>query len=138
MTSKRNKMNCLDSSFVIDFLDPDSENHDAADGWMREHTDEPLLVPYICAFEVLRGAARADGGYERAKSFLRSRAVEVEPAGLQEAVSAAEFDAELHGRGMPLSARDTLVASCAKRTGYTLVTRDRDFEGVPLEVDFYV
>jgi predicted nucleic acid-binding protein len=131
-------MNCLDSSFVIDFLDPDAENHDAADGWMREHTDEPLLVPYICAFEVLRGAARANGGYERAKSFLRSRSVDVESSGLTEAVAAAEFDAELHERGTPLSARDTLVASCAHRTGYTLVTRDRDFEGVPVEVDFYV
>jgi predicted nucleic acid-binding protein len=131
-------MNCLDSSFVIDFLDPDAENHDAADGWMREHSDEPLLVPYICAFEVLRGAARANVGYERAKSFLRSRGVDVESSGLTEAVDAAEFDAELHERGTPLSARDTLVASCAHRTGYTLVTRDRDFEDVPVEVDFYV
>ena len=133
-------MNCLDSSFVIDFLDPDAENHDAADGWMREHSDEPLVVPYICAFEVLRGAARADGEYERAKSFLRSSSVDVESAGLREAVTAAEFDAELREGGTPLSARDTLVASCAKRTGYTLVTRDRnfDFEGVPMEVDFYV
>lgn len=131
-------MNCLDSSFVIDFLDPDAESHDAADRWMREHSDEPLVVPYICAFEVLRGAARAHGEYERVKSFLRSRAVEVESAGLSEAIGAAEFDAELHDGGTPLSARDTLVASCAKRTGYTLVTRDRDFEGVPVEVDFYV
>ena len=132
-------MNCLDSSFAIDFLDTDSEHHDAADAWMREHADEPLLVPYICAFEVLRGAARTDGeNYERAKSFLRSRSVDVESSGLTEAIDAAEFDSELHDGGTPLSARDTLVASCSQRTGYTLITRDRDFEGVPVEVDFYV
>lgn len=132
-------MNCLDSSFVIDFLDADAEHHDAAKSWMGQHAHEPLIVPYICTFEVLRGASRGDKeGYERTKAFLRSRTVEVEDSGLTDAVSAAEFDAELHGTGKPLSARDTLVASCANRTGYVLVTRDRDFEDAPVETEFYV
>jgi len=131
-------MNCLDSSFVIDFLDADAEHHDKAKRWMSQHAHEPLVVPYICAFEVLRGAARGDEeDYERTKSFLRSRSVEVESSGLTNAVGSAEFDAELHDAGTPLSARDTLVASCAHRTGYTLVTRDTDFEDIPVEVEFY-
>jgi len=106
---------------------------------MRRHAYEPLLVPCVCAFEVLRGAARGDNeGYERAKSFLRSRGVEVHQSGLTDAVEAAKFDAWLHDEGTPLSARDILVAACAHATGYTLVTRDYDFEDVPVEVDFYV
>ena len=84
-------MNCLDSSFLVDFLDPETEHHDDAVTWMDEHGDEALAVPAICAFEVLRGTARA--GDER-------------------------FD------------RATLVASPALECGYTLVTRDRDFEAI--------
>ena len=130
-------MNCLDSSFVIDFLDRDAEHHDAAEDWMRRNADDPLAVPYVCAFEVLRGVARVDGDdYERAQSFLRT-AVDVPRSGLSEAVDAAELDAENHGDGSPLSARDTLVASCARRMG-TLVTRDTDFEDAPVDVEFYV
>ncbi|MCX2818210.1 PIN domain-containing protein [Haladaptatus sp. F3-133] len=130
-------MNCLDSSFVIDFLDPDGEHHAEAKEWMRRHADEPLVVPYICAFEVLRGAVRGDS-YEKVESFLRNRSVDVPHSGLSNAVDAAGFDSRLHDDGSPLSARDTLVASHAWTKGYTLVTRDRDFEDAPVETEFYV
>ncbi len=129
--------NCLDSSFVVDFLDPESEHHDVATEWMRERSDEPFATPAICGFEVLRGAARAgDDRFDRAVGFLRT--LEVLELGLEAAIVAGDFDGRLHADGSPLGARDTLVASPAREHGHTLVTRDRDFEPVPgLEVAFY-
>ena len=51
-------MNCLDSSFVVDFLDPEQDHHDAATGWMRERSDagDDLAEPDIDAYERLLGA----------------------------------------------------------------------------------
>ena len=130
-------MNCLDSSFLVDFLDPQQAHHDAATGWMREHSDEPFATPAICAFEVLRGAARVgDDQFDRSVGFLRT--LEVLELGLAGAIAAGDLDGQLHADGAPLSARDTLVASPAREHGYTLVTRDRDFADVPgLDVVLY-
>jgi len=130
-------MNCLDSSFLVDFLDPEQADHDAAAGWMREHSDEPLATPAICAFEVLRGAARVgDDRFDRTVGFLRT--LEVVDLGLEGAIAAGDMDGRLHADGAPLSARDTLVASPAREGGYALVTRDRDFADVPgLDVVLY-
>ncbi len=66
-------MNCLDSSFLVDFLDPEQRHHEAAKGWMHERSDEPFATPAICAFEVLRGTARAgDDRFDRAVGFLQT------------------------------------------------------------------
>lgn len=129
--------NCLDSSFVVDFLDPGAEHHESAVGWMRERSDEPFATPAVCAFEVLRGAARAgDDRFDRAAGLLRT--LDVLELGLAGAIAAGDLDGRLHADASPLSARDMLVASPAREHGYTLVTRDRDFESVPgLEVAFY-
>jgi len=35
-------MNCLDSSFVVDFPDPETTHHEAAVAWMDEHDDESV------------------------------------------------------------------------------------------------
>lgn len=130
-------MNCLDSSYVVDFLDPQQDHHDAAVAWMRDHSEEALAVPAICAFEVLRGTARAgEDRFDRAVGFLRTLAVL--DLDLDAAIAAGELDGRLHARGEPLGARDTLVATAACQHGYDLVTRDRDFEGVPdLEITLY-
>ena len=130
-------MNCLDSSFLVDFLDSEQEHHEAAKGWMQERSDERFATPAICAFEVLRGTARAgDDRFDRAVGFLRT--LEVIEFGLAGAITAGSLDGRLHADGAPLSARDTLVASPAREHGYTLVTRDRDFADVPgLNVVFY-
>lgn len=131
-------MNCLDSSFVVDFLDPGADHHDAAVGWMERHREEPLATPAVCAFEVLRGVGRAgDDQFDRARAFFRT--LTVLEFDLAAAVSAGELDGRLHADGSPLGARDTLVAAAAREHGYTLVTRDRDFETVPeLDVQRYV
>jgi predicted nucleic acid-binding protein len=127
----------LDSSFLVDFLDPQQSHHDAATEWMRERSGERFATPAICAFEVLRGAARAgDDRFDRAVGFLRT--LEVLELGLAGAIAAGDLDGQLHADGAPPSARDTLVASPAREHGYTLVTRDRDFADVPgLDVVLY-
>ncbi len=130
-------MNCLDSPYIVDFLDPQQDNHDAAVEWMETHSEEALAVPAICAFEVLRGTARAgDDRFDRAVGFLRT--LSVLDFGLDAAIAAGNLDGQLHADGAPLGARDTLVASPAREHGYTLVTRDRDFESVlGLDTVFY-
>lgn len=130
-------MNCLDSSFLVDFLDPEQSHHDAATGWMRERSDDRFVTPAICAFEVLRGAARTgDDRFDRAVGFLRT--LDVLELGLAGAIAAGDSDGQLHADGAPLSARDTLVASPAREHGYRLVTRNRDFADVAgLDVVFY-
>ncbi len=131
-------MNCLDSSFVVDFLDSETDRHDDAVAWMERHGDEPLATPSICAFEVLRGTGRAgDDRFDRARGFLRS--LTVLEFDFAEAATAGDLDGQLHADGSPLGARDTIVASAAREHGYALVTRDRDFEAVPgLTVERYV
>lgn len=130
-------MNCLDSSFVVDFLDPERDHHEAAVAWMDERSDEPLATPAVCAFEVLRGTARAgDDRFDAAVGFLRT--LTVLNFGLDAAIAAGNLDGCLHSDGSPPGARDTLVASPAREHGYTLVTGDRDFADVPgLDVAFY-
>jgi len=130
-------MICLDSSFVVDFLDPEQEHHDDAVSWLRSRSEEPLVVPVICAFEVLRGTARAgEDRFERAVGFLRTTTVL--ELGLQGAISAGDLDGRLHSAGAPLSARDTLVAAPALEVGAPLATRDRNFQAVPeLSVALY-
>ena len=97
---------------------------------MDERGEEPLVTPAICAFEVLRGAARAgEERFVRAVGFLRT--LTVLDFGLDAAIAAGLLDGDRHADGTPLSARDTLVASPERRHGYTLVTRERDFADVP-------
>lgn len=130
-------MNCLDSSFVVDFLDPEQDHHDNAVEWMEDHAEAELAVPSVCVFEVVRGTARAgDDRFERAVGFLRT--LSVLELDLETAIAAGDLDGRLHTDGTPLGARDTLVATPAVQHGATLVTRDRDFEAIPdLTVDFY-
>jgi predicted nucleic acid-binding protein len=127
----------LDSSFVVDFLDPETDHHEAAVAWMDERSGEEHATPAICAFEVLRGSARAgDDRFDRAVGFLRT--LTVFDLTLGGAIAAGELDGDRHAAGDPLGPRDTLVASAARENAATLVTRDRDFESVStLDVTFY-
>lgn len=114
---------------MVDFLDSEAEHHEDAAAWMEAHGDEALAVPAICAFEVLRGTARAgDERFDRAAAFLRT--LTVLDLDLEAAIAAGNLDGTLHADGDPLGARDALVASPALEHGYALVTRDRDFEAV--------
>lgn len=129
-------MNCLDSSFIVDFLDSEREHHEAAVEWM-DASEGSYATPSICAFEVLHGTARAgEKRFEHATGFLRT--LSVLDLTLEGAIAAGEFDGRRHAAGNPLGPRDTLVASAARQNGATLITADGDFEGVPdLDVTRY-
>lgn len=130
-------MNCLDSAFLIDFLDPEATHHEEAVAWMESNRDEELAVPAICAFEVVRGVSRAnEDRYKQAVGLLRT--LSVLDLSLPMVLAAGDLDSQLHDSGTPLSARDTLVATPALEWGGRLVTRDRDFDAVDgLEIVFY-
>ena len=104
---------------------------------MGAHSDEALAVPAICTFEVLRGTARAGTErFDRATAFLRT--LSILDLDLEATIAAGNLDGALHADGNPLGARDTLVASPALEHGYTLVTRDRDFEAIEeLDIQYY-
>ncbi|MFW6195718.1 MAG: hypothetical protein ACOC5D_00145 [Thermoplasmatota archaeon] len=65
-------MNCLESSFIIGFLDPQKEHHEEAVKWMEQNKDKPLATTTICAFEVLRGAARINKNKEHVEDFSKA------------------------------------------------------------------
>ncbi|MFT4923569.1 MAG: putative nucleic acid-binding protein [Haloarculaceae archaeon] len=52
-------MNCLDSSFVVDFLDPEQDHHETAVEWMEAHADGTPLG----ARDTLVATAAAERGY---------------------------------------------------------------------------
>jgi len=130
-------MNCLDSAFLIDFLDPEATHHEQAVAWMESNRAEELAVPAICAFEVVRGVGRAnEERYKRAIGLLRT--LSVLDLSLPMVLAAGDLDNRLHEDGVPLSARDTLVATPVVEHGGQLVTRDRDFEPIDgMDVVFY-
>lgn len=117
----------MESSFIIDFLDPQKENHEEAVKWMEENSDQPLATTTICAYEFLRGAARINQDKEHVEDFLR--ALTIPSFDFESSVKAAETDAELHSQGNTLSARDTLMIkpSCQKISGVWKQTKKSDY-----------
>jgi len=130
-------MNCLDSAFLIDFLDPEATHHEQAVAWMEANREAELAVPAICAFELVRGVSRADEErYKRAVGLLRT--FSILDLSLPMVLAAGDLDSRLHEDGVPLSARDTLVATPVVEHGGRLVTRDRDFNSINgLDIVFY-
>lgn len=131
-------MNCLDSTFLSDFLDPSRDAHEAAIVWMDRHADEPMYAPTRVRWEVLRGAARLDGieGIDRLVAELEW----LTPLAFPDAAAtdAARIEAELRARGDEISAADYPIAGTARNAGAVLVSADSDFERVPgLDVDRY-
>lgn len=131
-------MNCLDSTFLIDFLDDDRSQHERARNWMADHEAEPMYAPTVVRWELLRGATRLDGvdGIERLSTELTW--LQSVPLTAAAATDAARIEAGLRSRGDEISAADYPIAGTARNAGATLVTADSDFERVDgLNVDRY-
>ncbi len=54
----------LDASLLIAHLHPNDPNHELATAYLRDHTDEPLLIHSLNLAEVLVGGVRAGRGQE--------------------------------------------------------------------------
>lgn len=120
-------MKCLETSFLIDYLDGD----EAARAYLEERSNTPFFAPSLSLYEVYRGAARSGGreAVERVEDSLDwVEPLELDRSGAREA---ALVEAELLDTGSPINLGDILIAGVVRDAGGTVVTNDSDFESVP-------
>jgi predicted nucleic acid-binding protein len=118
----------LDTSVIIDMLDPSVDGVEAA----AEHHGRPFLTSSICVFEVLNGvlgSGSTDVVAERNR-FGGVRALEFND---RLALEAARLQDELVSDGDRLAARDAIIAATARSTGDHLLVADTDFRTSLLE-----
>ena len=48
-------MYCLDTSFLLNFLEPSRENHRAAVLFYQANKNKPMAIPMVAQWEVIRG-----------------------------------------------------------------------------------
>lgn len=131
-------MNCLDSTFLIDFLDSERDRHADARDWMAAHDGEPMYAPTFTVWEVLRGAARLDGVTGVDDVLVDLEWLSPLPLTVAAASEAAKIEAELRGDGDEINTADYPIAGTARNAGATLVTADPDFDRIDgLDVEFY-
>lgn len=128
-------MHCVDTSFLIDYLNGEP----AAEDWLAANESEPIHAPTVALFEVYRGVLRADlpGGLEEATDAL-AWTVPL-PFSDTAAQETARVEHELRTSGAQINYADRQIAGTARDAGATLVTRDVDFRRVDgLQVVRYV
>jgi tRNA(fMet)-specific endonuclease VapC len=126
----------LDSSFLVDHLDPTQDHHEAAAAWIVDHATEPLYAPAPVLYELAGGDGRARGPAAVGEVFDRLDYAESLPVTADATREAARIDAKMHAEGRTLGAVDAIIAGVVRSQGGTLVTRDGDFEaveGLPVE-----
>ncbi|APX98457.1 PIN domain-containing protein [Natronorubrum daqingense] len=132
-------MNYLDSSALVDFLDPQTEHHDDIRSFVEERPEKAWFVPTIVLYELYRYRARQVGPAGIAE--LEESLEWIDPVGLSKAAAreAALIDGELLSAGTPINQIDVLIAGVTREAGGTLITRDADFSAVSdLDVERYV
>lgn len=120
-------MNCLDSSFVIDYWEGEVFTKD-----FLERTTDPIVIPSVALFELYLGALLSDSPAEDVTS-VRTDLDWAEPLAFDETVAAhaARIEATLRGRGEPINMMDVLIAATARKHDATLIATDSDFERIP-------
>ena len=118
-------MKCLDSSFLIDYLDGD----EATMAYLSEHADSPFHTPSIVLYEIYEGAIRDDDEEPKATRQDLDWLDDVLSFSETTAFETARLQRKLLERGAPLAPRDAMVAATAREVGATLVSRDGDFLG---------
>ena len=114
-------MKVLDATFLIDYLNGDSDTAD----FLYENKDEHFVVPAPTYAEALVGEGNApDGVLEEAISGLDW--VEVVEIDAPTAVLAGQISDEVGPQGPFLTGMDALVAAVAHRLAAPLVTSDGD------------
>lgn len=129
MTSTSTTMLCLETNFLIDYLDPEQPGHEDALAFL-ERRSGPFFVPSFCLFEVYRGPARQqdpDGLARTADALDWGFRLPFTPAAAREA---AEIELEQYDAGEPLDVRDYPVAGTVRNAGGTLVTADERFGAI--------
>jgi tRNA(fMet)-specific endonuclease VapC len=128
-------MNCLDSSFLIDYLDghPDAQTY-------LEDPDRPagsFYTPSHVFFELYDGVGEsADRTLDEVDDAIDW--VTPIPFTAASAREAIKIKDELQANGNAINLKDVLIAGTVREAGGTIVTRDRHFENVAgLHVESY-
>lgn len=120
-------MNCLDSSFVIDYWD----GKDFAKEFLT-NADEPIGIPTVALFELYVGATLSDSPNEDIGTVVEDLDW-AEPLPFDDAAArgAALTDKYLITNGERINAMDVLIAATARAQNATLIATDTHFERVP-------
>lgn len=123
-------MRFLDTSYLLDYLDPDREHHDAAGEYINDYGHLTHGASAFVFFEAYRGAIWPQG--EREMQRTREAIEWVEPVPLTDAAvqEAARIEFELLNDGDPIGTADTIIAGAVREANGTVVTRDTGFERV--------
>ncbi|WP_049971255.1 type II toxin-antitoxin system VapC family toxin [Haladaptatus cibarius] len=118
-------MNCLDSSFLIDYLNgqPDAQEY------METNPTSSFYSPSLVLFELYDGldehTDRSLDEFDAALDWITPMPFTV--ASSREAI---KIKRELKANGMPVNLKDVLIAGTVREAGGTIVTRDDDFKHV--------
>jgi tRNA(fMet)-specific endonuclease VapC len=120
----------LDSSALIDALDPRAEHHDQARSAIEESPVQTWATPTIVLYELYRNRARAAG--PDGVSELAERIEWVEPVNFTESAAreSALIRAELMAEGDMINEWDILIGGVVRESGTAIVTRDSDFDSI--------
>jgi tRNA(fMet)-specific endonuclease VapC len=116
----------VDSSFLIGL----GRGSEAAVQFYERHSLEVFSTSTIVGFELLGGLV--DQGHGDAVEELRRDLdwVDFVDFSMEDAVEAAQLEAELEADGRRIKTNDMLIAAAARQRGETLVAADGHFEHV--------
>lgn len=132
----------LDTTFLVDLL----RKNDSAMIWLTDSEEQALYTSEINAFEMYTGLYRMS---EESKTRLKTRTGELEqllartevlPFDRAASMESARILSALMSRGIPIGARDAMIAGTALARGITrLLTRNvRNFQQIAgLTVESY-
>jgi predicted nucleic acid-binding protein len=119
-------MNCLDSSFIIDYWQGESY----AKEFLTE-SDDGVGLPTVALFELYTGALLSDADTEDVATVADDLDwAEPLPFDDGAAREAAYIEADLTERGQKINAADVLIAGTARAQNATLVATDTDFQKI--------
>lgn len=119
---------CLDTNFLIDYLDEQRESSADAKALLEANPDRAYCIPSVAFFEVLRGGARLRGTAGVADLIEQLNWADHLPLTPLSAREAACIDGELTAAGQQINLGDVLIAGTVREAEGTIVTRDRHFE----------
>ncbi|WP_266083139.1 type II toxin-antitoxin system VapC family toxin [Haladaptatus caseinilyticus] len=125
-------MNCLDSSFLIDYLEGD----DGAQAWLDDHEDTMLATTTVALYETYRGVLWSHSSMTMDDVFDTFDWATVLDFDETAARESAQIQRELRESGTPVGTPDVMIGAIVRSIGGTVVTRDSDFDyirGVDVE-----
>lgn len=105
----------LDTSFIIDLINEESEALK-----IHEKIIDEEVTGTPCVYELLKFSGRIQPLFEK----------EIVPFDHGDAIEASNIHRNLRECGVLIADIDILIAGIAKNHGFTLVTRDRDFQRI--------